>query len=96
MNRDSCKDPVGICEIGLEASASEHIAVIRSAGAGWALGAGRIGMITGPLLGGLLLSLGFRPNNMFVAAAIPGFLATLLMAILGRLRRSGQTLVPPV
>jgi hypothetical protein len=36
-----------------------------------------------PLLGGLLLSLGFRPNNMFVAAAIPGFLATLLMAMLG-------------
>ena len=69
---------------------------IRSTGAGWALGAGRIGTIAGPLLGGLLLSLGFRPNNMFVAAAIPGFLATLLMAILARGRRSGQTLVPPV
>ena len=62
---------------------------IRATGAGWALGAGRIGTISGPLLGGLLLSLGFRPQNMFLAAAIPAFGATLLMAILGRLRRSG-------
>lgn len=86
----------GGCQSGINSlSGLAYPPVIRSTGAGWALGAGRIGTITGPLLGGLLLSLGFRPNNMFVAAAIPGFLATLLMAILGRLRRSGQTLVPP-
>ena len=61
--------------------------VIRSTGAGWALGAGRIGTICGPLLGGVLLSLGFRSQNMFLVAAIPGFVATLLMGVLGRLRR---------
>ena len=87
----------GGCQSGINSlSGLAYPPVIRSTGAGWALGAGRIGTITGPLLGGLLLSLGFRPNNMFVAAAIPGLLATLLMAILGRLRRSGQTVVPPV
>lgn len=61
---------------------------IRSTGAGWALGAGRVGTIAGPLLGGLLLGLGFRARSIFVAAAIPAFVTTLLMAILGRLRRS--------
>lgn len=61
--------------------------VVRSTGAGWALGAGRIGTISGPLLGGLLLSLGFRPQKMFLAAAVPAFLAALLMAILACIRR---------
>jgi MFS transporter, AAHS family, 4-hydroxybenzoate transporter len=87
----------GGCQAGINSlSGLAYPPAIRATGAGWALGAGRIGTITGPLLGGLSLSLGFRPNYMFVAAAIPGFLATLLMAILDRLHRSGQTLVPPV
>jgi MFS transporter, AAHS family, 4-hydroxybenzoate transporter len=87
----------GGCQAGINSlSGLAYPPAIRSTGAGWALGGGRIGTIAGPLLGGLLLSLGLRPNNIFVAAAIPGFLATLLMAILGRGRRSGQTLVPPV
>jgi AAHS family 4-hydroxybenzoate transporter-like MFS transporter len=80
----------GGCQAGINSlSGLAYPPAIRSTGAGWALGAGRIGTITGPLLGGLLLSLGFRPNNLFVAAAVPGFFATLLMAILGRLHRSG-------
>jgi hypothetical protein len=37
----------------------------------------------------VLLALGFRAQQIFVAAAIPAFGAALLMAILGRLRRSG-------
>jgi AAHS family 4-hydroxybenzoate transporter-like MFS transporter len=87
----------GGCQAGINSlSGLAYPPAIRSTGAGWALGAGRIGTITGPLLGGLLLSLGFRPNNMFVAAAIPGFFAAFLMAILGRLHRSGQTLVPTI
>jgi len=80
----------GGCQAGINSlSRLAYSPAIHSTGAGWALGAGRIGTITGPLLGGLLLSLGFRPNNMFVVAAIPGFFATLLVAILGRLHRSG-------
>lgn len=81
----------GGCQAGINSlSGLAYPSAIRSTGAGWALGAGRIGTITGPLLGGLLLSVGFRSSNMFVAAAIPGFLATILMAILGRLRRRGK------
>jgi AAHS family 4-hydroxybenzoate transporter-like MFS transporter len=83
----------GGCQAGINSlSGLAYAPAIRSTGAGWALAAGRIGTITGPLLGGVLLSTGFRPNKMFVAAAIPGFLATLLMAILGRLRCSGSRL----
>ena len=80
----------GGCQAGINSlSGLAYTPAIRSTGAGWALGAGRIGTITGPLLGGLLLARGFRPNNMFVAAAVPGLLATLLMAILWRLHRRG-------
>jgi AAHS family 4-hydroxybenzoate transporter-like MFS transporter len=61
---------------------------IRSTGAGWALGCGRVGTIAGPLLGGVLLALGWRSQHIFAAAAIPAFGTTLSMAILGRVRRT--------
>jgi len=79
----------GGCQAGINSlSALAYPPAIRSTGAGWALGAGRVGTIAGPLLGGMLLALSFRAQQIFVAAAIPAFGATLLMAILGRLRRS--------
>lgn len=67
-------------------SALVYPPAIRSTGAGCALGAGRVGTITGPLLAGLLLGLGFTPQKLFVLAAIPAFSTALLMAILARLR----------
>jgi AAHS family 4-hydroxybenzoate transporter-like MFS transporter len=67
---------------------------IRSTGAGWALGAGRIGTIAGPLLGGVLLAFGLRAQDIFLAAVIPAFGATLLMAILGRWRKQMSSSEP--
>jgi AAHS family 4-hydroxybenzoate transporter-like MFS transporter len=64
---------------------------IRSTGAGWALAAGRVGTIAGPLLGGLLLALGLGVRQMFVAAAIPVLGATLLMAKLGLVRHKVES-----
>jgi MFS transporter, AAHS family, 4-hydroxybenzoate transporter len=79
----------GGCQAGINSlSALIYPPAIRSTGAGWALGAGRVGTIAGPLLGGVLLALGFRAQQVFVAAAMPAFGATLLMAILGRFRHS--------
>jgi MFS transporter, AAHS family, 4-hydroxybenzoate transporter len=79
------------CQAGINSlSGLAYPPAIRSTGAGWALGAGRIGTIAGPLLGGALLALGFRPQNMFVTAALPGFIAALLMAILGHSRAMGE------
>jgi len=53
---------------------------IRSTGVGWALGVGRIGSITGPVLGGWLLSRGTAVEQVFWAAAVPALIATLAAA----------------
>jgi hypothetical protein len=45
---------------------------IRSTGASWAMGAGRIGSIAGPLLGGLLLAFHLQPRSIFVRRLHPG------------------------
>jgi MFS family permease len=80
---------IGSCQAGLGSLAGRiYPSAIRSTGAGWALAFGRVGAIAGPLLGGALLVLGFGARAIFVAAAIPAFAVTLLMAILGRLRRT--------
>ena len=62
--------------------------MIRSTGAGWALGSGRVGAIAGPLLGGALLAHGWQAREIFIATAIPALGTMASMAILGRLRRS--------
>ena len=81
----------GGCQNGINSlSALAYPSAIRSTGSGWALGAGRGGTVIGPLVGGALLALGFRAQQVFLAAAIPAFGATLLMAILGRLRRGDR------
>jgi AAHS family 4-hydroxybenzoate transporter-like MFS transporter len=53
---------------------------IRSTGVGWALGIGRIGSISGPVLGGMLLSRGTAVEQVFWAAAIPALIATAAAA----------------
>jgi AAHS family 4-hydroxybenzoate transporter-like MFS transporter len=86
---------IGGCQTGLNSlSGRIYPPAIRSTGAGWALGLGRAGAIAGPLIGGALLALGFRGRDIFVVAAIPVFAVTVLMAILGRLRRNAQNESP--
>jgi AAHS family 4-hydroxybenzoate transporter-like MFS transporter len=82
----------GSCQGGINSlSCLAYPTGIRSSGAGWAMGAGRIGSITGPLLGGLLLVFNLQPRSIFVAASIPALCVTFMMAILGRLRhRQGR------
>ena len=80
---------IGGCQAGLNSLSGQiYPPEIRSTGAGWALGAGRVGTIAGRLLGGALLGLGWRAQSLFIALAIPAFAVPLLMAILGRVRRS--------
>lgn len=50
---------------------------MRSTGVGWALGIGRIGSITGPILGGMLLASGTTPRQVFWAAMVPAVVAAL-------------------
>ncbi len=76
---------IGGCQHGINSlSGRIYPPSIRSTGAGWALGSGRIGNIAGPLVGGILLSLGWLPTDIFLAAAGPAFCVALCMVMLGR------------
>jgi MFS transporter, AAHS family, 4-hydroxybenzoate transporter len=78
---------IGGCQAGLNSLSGQiYPPAIRSIGAGWALGAGRVGTIAGPLLGGAFLGLGWRAQTLFIALASRHLAVPLLMAILGRLR----------
>jgi AAHS family 4-hydroxybenzoate transporter-like MFS transporter len=80
---------IGGCQTGLNSlSGLIYSPSIRSTGAGWALGMGRVGTIVGPLVGGLLLATGFRAKGIFIASAVPIFAVTAIMGTFGRLRRS--------
>lgn len=57
---------------------------VRATGVGWAVGAGRIGAVVGPMVGGLLISTGWSMAANFIVFALPAFAAgvvTLLIRI---------------
>jgi AAHS family 4-hydroxybenzoate transporter-like MFS transporter len=80
---------IGGCQHGINSvSGALYPPPIRSTGAGWALGLGRIGQIGGPLIGGLLLGLGWTSGNIFLVATVPAFCVAIGMATLGWLRHA--------
>ncbi|HVB55883.1 MAG TPA: MFS transporter [Candidatus Acidoferrales bacterium] len=71
---------LGFFVIGAQAginvlAASFYPTTVRSTGLGWALGIGRIGSIVGPVLAGMMLSIGWHPHQIFLAGAIPALIA---------------------
>ena len=52
---------------------------IRSTGVGWALTVGRLGSVSGPLLGGILQVAGFSFKQYFMVFALPCFLCAFLV-----------------
>jgi AAHS family 4-hydroxybenzoate transporter-like MFS transporter len=75
---------------GLNAlAASFYPTAMRSTGVGWALGIGRVGSIVGPVLGGVMLSLEWSPQQIFVAGAIPALVAGAAVLLSSRLRGNG-------
>jgi AAHS family 4-hydroxybenzoate transporter-like MFS transporter len=64
-------------------AASYYPTAIRSTGVGWALGIGRIGSIVGPVLGGIVLSLGWNTAELFLATAAPALVASMAVFVLG-------------
>lgn len=74
-------------QAGLNAlAASFYPTAIRSTGVGWALGVGRIGSIVGPVIGGIMLSAGWHPQQIFLAGAIPSLCAAVSILLTSRLR----------
>ncbi len=67
-------------------AASFYPTSIRSTGVGWALGIGRVGSVTGPMLGGILLKIGWTPQQILLATAVPAFCAGLAIMVSYRLR----------
>ncbi|GAA1124879.1 aromatic acid/H+ symport family MFS transporter [Citricoccus alkalitolerans] len=61
--------------------------LVRSTGVGWAAGVGRIGAISGPVLGGALLGLALPFQQNFLAVAVPGVIAAVAIAFV-RMSRS--------
>jgi AAHS family 4-hydroxybenzoate transporter-like MFS transporter len=71
-------------------TASYYPAAIKSTGVGWALGIGRIGSIIGPLVGGLLLGMGWQGMSVVKAAIAPTLLAAIAVFGLRLILRSQQ------
>tara|TARA_R110001583_G_scaffold45917_2_gene144314 strand:+ start:15680 stop:17023 length:1344 start_codon:yes stop_codon:yes gene_type:complete len=66
---------------------------IRSTGLGWASGIGRNGAIFGPMVGGTLLTMALPHQLNFLALAVPGIVATVAVALVGR--RFGNKCLAP-
>lgn len=81
-------------QVGLNAmSGTIYPTYIRSSGAGWAFGVGRVGSILGPVIGGVLIGWGQPPSLLFIYAAIPFLCCAGATYLLGRVpeaRRAHQ------
>jgi AAHS family 4-hydroxybenzoate transporter-like MFS transporter len=75
---------LGICAL----PGAIYPTAIRSTGAGFASGVGRLGNVAGALLGGALLGLGWSPQQMLLALCAAPLVNAVLMWVLRRLRRA--------
>jgi AAHS family 4-hydroxybenzoate transporter-like MFS transporter len=75
-------------------SAMFYPTVIRSTGVGWSLGVGRIGSIVGPIIGGMMLSMQWTPQQIFMAGAIPALCAATAVLASATLRGSASPFRP--
>ncbi|MDN4572535.1 MFS transporter [Pandoraea cepalis] len=69
-------------QAGLNALAAEIYPIhMRATGVGCAVGIGRIGSISGPLVGGLLLQMHWSVSEVFLAGIVPAVIATAAIAL---------------
>ena len=84
---------MGCCTVGSMTgingmTAALYPARVRTTGMGWALGVGRLGGIGGPWLGGVLLTLGWPPRQIFLCTCATAGIATFAVVMLAlRVRR---------
>lgn len=65
-------------------AAQLYASQVRSTGVGWAAAAGRLGAVSGPALGGYLLSQQFPNTFNFMVFAIPGVVAAIAVLLISR------------
>jgi MFS transporter, AAHS family, 4-hydroxybenzoate transporter len=85
----------GFCVVGgqpaVNALAGHYYpTALRSTGIGWSLGVGRLGAMTGPLVGGQLLALNSSTTVLFNAAAVPALCSAMLVLFLAAATRGGE------
>jgi AAHS family 4-hydroxybenzoate transporter-like MFS transporter len=91
----------GFCSLGAQVcgnalAASLYPTMVRSTGVGWAYGVGRIGSIVGPVVGGLLLSMGWAFGSLFLVAAVLLVGATVALILLSLAVPAAQASTAPV
>lgn len=86
---------VGFFLIGTQSALNASSALIyppslRSTGVGWGFGIGRIGSIISPSIAGVLVAFHWQPGQLFLIAAAPTLVASIMAYVLmGLLERSG-------
>ena len=76
-------------QLGLNGfAAAAYPVALRSTGVGWALGIGRLGGIMGPIVGGILLGMGWSPLLIMLFVAGPGTVTILSILVMERVRRT--------
>ena len=85
----------GFCIVGGQIGANAFAGTVyptaaRSTGVGWALGVGRFGSVTAPLMVSALLAAHWPIENIFYAAAVPTLLAALAVFLAGLAHRRNQ------
>jgi AAHS family 4-hydroxybenzoate transporter-like MFS transporter len=73
-------------------SATIYPTALRSSGAGWAIGVGRLAQIAAPGLGGVLLSLQWSSNDILYVVALPALVSVMAAVSISRL--SGAARIP--
>jgi MFS transporter, AAHS family, 4-hydroxybenzoate transporter len=76
-------------QAGLNALAARFYPTsIRSTGVGWALGVGRAGSIVGPLVAGMLMTIGWKAHQLLLSGALCGFAGALAIWLSFRIHGS--------
>jgi AAHS family 4-hydroxybenzoate transporter-like MFS transporter len=76
-------------QIGLNALCGTiYPTYMRAMGAGWALGIGRIGAVSGPIIGGYLLAMGLERPILLFLTAVPLFFCALSLFALAIAKRN--------
>ncbi|WP_213767648.1 MFS transporter [Caballeronia sp. dw_19] len=81
---------VGFCVVGTQFGLNAMISIVyptafRSNGTGAALAVSKIGAFLGPMIGGMLMTMHMRIQNVFQLAALPLAFVAVLAVMLGRL-----------
>jgi AAHS family 4-hydroxybenzoate transporter-like MFS transporter len=90
----------GFFVIGVQLSLNAYITnyyptAIRGTGVGWSQVIGRLGSLSGPLVGGVLVSQGMSPSQLFQVSSIAPLLACVFLLMFVKFSRRGPSTMGP-